>query len=162
MKDKESIPEKLTLEWIKNHARIHLVGEDFRWVFMAWRNVIFLKISKDWTPEGMDVYVNLLSELIAILSKGWDKIFLVFALSRMTFKKKDAFRYLRANWLEFLGGEDRKGCIVEENKIRRVLLKPLYTVIGKLDKIKVFPDCDEAFGWVREAMISHETITTNR
>lgn len=106
----------------------------------------------------MDVYVDRLSGLPAMLSNKWDKIFLVFDLSRMRFKKEDAFRYMRSNWLRFLDREDMKVCIVEENKMRRILLRSVYMIVGKLHKIKIFSDCNEAFGWVREAIVSYETI----
>jgi hypothetical protein len=159
LKLNESIPEKLNLEWFKKNAQIKLVGTGFRWVVHAWRNIIFLNISKEWIPEEMDEYVNRLSSLPAILSKAWNKIFLMFDLSRMEFKIEDAFQYLRANWLKILDSEEIEVCIIEESNMRRILLQSLYKIVGKLDKIKVFRDCDEAFGWVREEIISSETIT---
>lgn len=158
----ESIPEKLTLEWLKEHAQIQFGGEGLRWTLLAWQNVIYIQIDYDWKPEEMDSYVDNLSglpDMLPKLSKRWDAIFLVFDISRMKFKKEDASRYLRSNWLKFLDREDMKVCIVEESKMRRVLLRSLYRIIGKLDRIKLFPDCDEAFGWVREKILSHKTIT---
>ena len=158
MKDKESIPKKLTLEWIKTHSHIRLAGDDLRWSILAWSNIIFLKISKNWTPDEMDGYVDQLSELPEILTKQWDRIFFVFDLSRMKFRKRDAFHYLRFNWLKFLDREEIKVCIVEESKMRRLMWQSLYKIIGKLDKIKLFTDYDDAFDWVREQIINQKSL----
>jgi hypothetical protein len=155
---KTEIPEKLTLEWIDAHSHIRLVGANHRWVVMAWRNVLFLKISDVWTPADTDDYVNRLSALPGILSEQWDTIFLVFDLSRMKFRVEDAFRYLRANWLKFLDREEMKICIVDESNIRRIALRSLYKLIGKLDKIRIFHNCNESLKWVREAIINSTPI----
>ena len=159
---KPEIPEKLSLEWIENHSHIRLVGANRRWIVQAWRNVIFLKISEVWTPADTDDYVNRLSTLPGILSKVWDTIFLVFDLTCMKFRAEDAFRYLHANWLKFLDRQEMKVCIVDESNIRRIALQSLYTLVGKINKIRIFRDCDEAFEWVREAIISSSPVTSKR
>jgi len=158
----ESMPEKLSLEWLKNHSQVQFGGEGLRWTLLAWSNVIYIQINDNWKPEEMDSYVDNLSglpDMLPKLSKKWDKIYLLFDMSRMKFKREDASRYLRSNWLEFLNREDMKVCIVEENGMRRVLLRSLYRIIGRLDRIKLFSDCDEAFGWVRGEILSDKSIT---
>jgi hypothetical protein len=160
VKGEESIPEKLTLEWIEKHSLIRLVGNDNRWTITAWRNVIFLKISEKWIPDEMDGYVDRLAELPEILTKQWDRILFVFDLSLMKFRKEDAFHYLRSNWLEFLDRDDVRVCMVEENKMRRLIWRSLYTFIRKLDKIRLFADCDDAFDWVRGEIVSPVKLQT--
>jgi hypothetical protein len=150
----EPIPERLTFKWFENHARIKLVGAGTQWVVMGWRNIIFLRLSKKWIPDEIDAYVNRLSALSGFLSKKADKIFLIFDLSRMRLKKKDTFRYLRANWFEFLANDDVQVCIVDEGNLRRIILRSLYRIVGQLEKFKIFRDCDRAFAWVREEIIS--------
>ena len=161
MKDKDLIPEKLTPEWIEHHSHIRLVGSGFRWTVLAWRNVIFLKISEIWTPEEMDEYVTRLSALPEILTEQWGRIFFVFDLSRMKFKEEDASRYLSSQWLAFLDREDINVCIVEESKLRRILFRSLYLFIAKLDKIKLFSSCNKAFSWIRKEILGSETSPTN-
>jgi len=153
----EPIPETLTSEWFESHARIKLVGAGAQWIVMGWRNIIFLRISKKWIPDEIDEYVNRLSVLSAFLSKAANKIFLIFDLSRMQFKKKDIFRYLHADWFKFLAREDVKVCIVEEGNLRRIILRSLYRIVGQLETVMIFCDCDEAFAWVREEIISDKT-----
>ena len=158
----EPIPERLTFEWFENHARIKLVGAGAQWVVMGWRNIIFLRISKKWIPDEIDEYVNRLSALSGFLSKKADKIFLIFDLSRMRLKKKDIFRYLRANWFEFLANDDVKVCIVDEGNLRRIILRCLYRIVGQLEKFKIFHNCDGAFAWVREEIISSKNRTNKK
>jgi hypothetical protein len=157
-KDKELIPGQLTLEWIKRHSHIRLVGNDRRWTITAWRNIIFLKISENWTPDEIDSYVDRLSELPAILTSQWDRIFFVFEFSHMKFGKEDSLEYLRLNWLNFLDREDVRVCIVDESKMRRLMWRSMYTFVRRLDRIRLFADCDDAFGWVRQEIVSHENL----
>ena len=77
------IPEKLDYEWIKGHAHIHLIGRDLRWTVTVWRNIIFLRIQKHWTPEIIEEYVNNISGLPSLLFEKWNKIFLIFDVSLM-------------------------------------------------------------------------------
>jgi hypothetical protein len=65
----------------------------------------------------------------------------------------------RPNWLEFLDREDMKVCIVEESNMRRILLRSLYKIIGKLDKIRLFLDCDQALAWAHTSLIAHKQKT---
>ena len=153
-----SIPEKLTLDWIEKHSHIHLKGDRLRWTITAWRNVIFLKINQDWTPDEITGYVDLLSELPSILSDQWPRIYFVFDLSRMGFRKEDAHLYLRTNWLQLLDRENMRVCIVEESRMRRLIWRSLYKGIGKLDRIELFAGCDEAFEWVREQLAGEKSF----
>jgi hypothetical protein len=161
LKPNEPIPERLTFEWFENHARIKLVGAGAQWIVMGWRNIIFLRISKKWIPDEIDEYVNRLSALSGFLSKKADKIFLIFDLSRMQFKKKAIFRYLRAKWFEFLASENVKVCIVDEGNLRRIILRSLYWIVGQLEKFKIFRNRDGAFAWVQEEILRSETSPTN-
>jgi hypothetical protein len=156
---KDLVPEKLTLQWVESHSYIRLIGADHRWIVLVWRNVIFLRISDVWTPEDTDDYINRLSALPNILSGEWDTIFFVFDLTRMKFRVEDTVRYLRANWIKFLDNEDMKVCIVDKSKIRRIALQSLHTLIGKLDKIRIFRDCSEAFKWVHEVIVNSTSAT---
>ena len=155
----EPIPEKLTFEWFENRARIKLVGAEARWVVMGWRNIIFVRIHKKWIPDEIDTYVNRLSTLSDYLSKDRNMLFLIFDLSHMRLKKTEIFRYLRAYWFEFLAGDDVNVCIVEEGNLRRVMLRSLSRIIGRLEKIKIFRDCDESFAWIQEEILSSKTST---
>ena len=155
----EPIPERLTFKCFENHARIKLVGAGAQWVVMGWRNIIFLRISKKWIPDEIDVYVNRLSALSGFLSKKADKIFFIFDLSGMRLKIKNTFRYLRANWFGSMASEDVKVCIVDEGNLRRIILRSLYRIVGQSEKLKIFRDCDGAFAWVREEIISSKTRT---
>jgi hypothetical protein len=160
-KQTATIPEKLTLGWLKDHAQIQFGGDELRWALLAWQNIIFIQISNEWKPEELDSHADNLSglpDMLPKLSKRWDKIFLVFDMSRMKSKREDASRYLRSNWLDFLNREDMKVCIVEGNRIRRALLRSLYIIIGRLGSIKLFPGCDQAFGWVRGEIRSDRSI----
>lgn len=137
------------------------MGAEARWVVMGWRNIIFLRISKKWTPIEISEYVNRLSALSGFLSKKVDTIFLIFDLSRMQFKKKDLFRYLHTKEFEYLASEDVKVCIVEEGILRRIILRTLYQILGQLEKFKIFNKCDGAFAWVRQEIVSRETRINN-
>jgi len=77
----------------------------------------------------------------------------------MRLKKKDIFRYLRANWFEFLANDDVKVCIVDEGNLRRIILRSFYRIVGLLEKFKIFHNCDGALAWVREEIISSKTRT---
>jgi hypothetical protein len=154
--NEDFVPKKLTIKWINDHSHIRLTGTGMKWIATAWRNIIFLKISQEWAPEEVEDYVNRLSVLPAILTKQWDRIFFVFDLSRMKFKIDNTFRYLRPNLIELHDREDMEICVVLESKIRRLLFRSMYTVIGKLDKLNLFADCDEAFSWVREQILCCE------
>ena len=138
------------------------MGDGAQWVVMGWRNIIFLRMSKKWIPDEIDVYVNRLSALSGFLSKKADKIFLIFDLSRMRLKKKDTFRYLRANWFGSMASEDVKVCIVDEGSLRRIILRSLYRIVGQLEKFKIFHNCDGALAWVREEIISSKNGTNKK
>jgi hypothetical protein len=156
--DKELIPEKLTLEWINKRSHIRLVGNDHRWTITAWRNIVFLKISENWTPDEIDSYVERLSELPAILTRQWDRIFFVFEFSHMKLSREDSIEYLRSNWLNFLSREDVRVCIIDESNMRRLMWQSMYTFVRKLDRIQLFAGCDDAFGWVRQEILGHENM----
>jgi hypothetical protein len=151
-----SIPEKLTLAWIEMHSHIHLKGDGLRWTLTAWRNVVFLKINEDWTPDEINGYVDLLSDLPSILSEQWARIYFVFDLSQMGFPEEDAHLYLRTNWLELLDRENMRVGVVEESRMRRLMWISLYKGFAKLDRIQLFSGCDEAFEWVRDQLLREE------
>ena len=155
--NEDLVPEKLTLKWIDDHSHMRLTGTGLRWTVTAWRNIILLKISGEWPADEVEDYVNRLSTLPTILQKKWDRIFFVFDLSPMKFKKEEMFRYLRPNLLAFHDREDVRICVVEENRMRRLLLRSLYTLAGRIDKLNLFADSDGAFSWVREQILSSET-----
>jgi hypothetical protein len=152
--DRDPIPQQLTLSWVESHAHIRLIGDGLKWMIAAWRNIIFLRISHNWTPEEVHDYAKRLSTLPGMLTRQWSRIYFVFDLSRMKFRKEDASRYLRSDLLEFLDREGIRACIVEESKRRRLLLRSFYMTIGKLDKIRLFTACDEALAWIREEILS--------
>jgi hypothetical protein len=153
----EPIPERLTLEWFENHARIKLVGAEARWVVMGWRTIVFVRVREKWKPDEIDAYINRLAELSGFLSTKANKMFLIFDVSRMRLKKIAIRRYLRATWFDYPASEDVQVCIVDEGILRRTIMRSLYRIVGQLEKFKLFCNCDGAFAWIREEIVSSKT-----
>ncbi len=155
LKDVNTIPADLNLEWIRKHAHIKLVGKDLLWSITACRNIIILKIQKHWTPKNIKEYMDHISGLPSLLLKKWNKIFLIFDVTLMEFDIKDAPRFLRLNWLKFLDREDMTTCVVQRKKLNRFLWRRLLRKIGRSEKVKVYPDCDTALNSVRSEMLTY-------
>jgi hypothetical protein len=144
---------------LRDHAQQHLVGGNGKWTVTAWNNVVFLKISKNWTPEEGDEYVSYLSGIPRILSDTWHRVFFIFDISDMVFKPEELHLYMRSKWLEILNYEDLSVCLVETKKMRRMLMRSMYTLLGKRSQIKILASPDEALEWVRMELISNKTIS---
>jgi hypothetical protein len=156
----DSIPEAPSLGWVRKHAHIHLVGKDQLWSVTAWRNIIILKIQNRWTPELIEEYLGYISELPSLVLKKWNRVFLVFDVTRMEFPIKDAPRFLKSDWLRFLDRDDMKVCIVQKNKLNRFLWRQLLWQIGKPNDAKVFSDCDAALLWIYDQVKSYAQEST--
>jgi hypothetical protein len=151
---KSWIPEELKLEWVKKHAHIRLVGKDRLWTIMACRNILVLKIQNHWTPENIQEYINRISGLPSLLLEEWNKIFLLFDVTQMEFVIRDAPHFLKSDWLRFLDRDDMITCVVQQNKFNRFLWRQLLRRIGKLNRVRLFPDYDRALAWIRNEMIT--------
>ena len=149
------IPAELNLELVKKNAHIKLVGKDQLWSITAYRNIILLKIQNHWTPENIQEYTDNISGLPSLLLEKWSRIFLLFDVTLMEFDIKDAPRFLRSNWLKFLDRDDMTTCIVHRKKMNRFLWRQLLWQIGKLEKVKVFSDCNAALTWIRKETMSY-------
>jgi hypothetical protein len=157
-----NIPEQFTLQWLHDHAQQHLVGASGKWTVTAWNNVVFLKISKLWTPEESDEYVDHLSGIPRILKEKWERVYFIFDISAMVFKPEDLHLYMRAKWLRTLDHEDQSFCLVEANRMRRVLMRSMYTLLGKRNRIQIFASTEEALEWVRVELLSSRTNLKNK
>jgi hypothetical protein len=143
-----NLPEKLTFAWLCQHAQLHLVSAEDKWTITAWKNVVCLKIRGGWTPEEAEEYVHHFAGLPGMLECRWDKIYLVFDISDMRFRRQDAHLYLRSNWLETIDRKELAVCIVEKKRMRRLLWHSLYTLVGKRNRVKLVAATDEALAWV--------------
>ena len=152
-----NIPKRLTLSWLHDQAQQHLVGADGKWTVTAWNNVVYLKISKDWSPEEGDEYVGHLSGIPRVLNEKWAKAFFVFDISEMVFKPEDLHLYMRSKWFEFLDHEELSICLVEAKRTRRLLLSSMYTLLGKRNLVRIFASPDEALEWVRAELSAADT-----
>jgi len=155
LKGGNSIPEELNLKWVKAHAHIRLIAKDLQWSLMAWRNIIILEIQKYWNPNDIKEYMYRISGLPSLLLEKWNKIFLIFDVSLMEFSIKDAPRFLQPSWLTFLDRDDMKVCIVHKKKLNRFLWRQLLWQIKKLNRAKVFSDCDAALTWIRSEIFPY-------
>jgi len=158
---KSSLPEELNFEWVKKHAHIRLVGKDRLWSIKACRNIIVLKIQNHWGPENIEEHLLHISGLPSLLLEKWDKVFLIFDVTQMEFAIRDAPRFLKTDWLRFLDRDDMITCIVQQNKFNRFLWRQLLRQIGKLNRVRLFPDCDRALAWVRDQMIAEAQVSTS-
>jgi hypothetical protein len=79
------VTERLTLEWLRDHSRQHLIGANGKWGVTAWNNVVYLKISERWTPEEGDVYVEHLTAIPGMLGSKWGRVFFLLDISDMTY-----------------------------------------------------------------------------
>jgi hypothetical protein len=154
LRDVTTIPEELNLDWITKHAHIKLAGKDLIWSIIACRNIIILTIRNHWTPKTVKDYMEHISGLPSLLLEKWNDIYLIFDVTLMDFDIKDAPRFLRSNWLKFLDRDDMTTCMVHRKKLSRFLWKQLLWQIGKLNEVKVFPDCDAALTWIRSRTIT--------
>lgn len=155
LKCENAMPEELNLEWVRKHAHIHLIGKDLRWSITACRNIIILKIQKHWTTRHIKEYLDHISGLTSLLLENWNRIFLIFDVILMEFTIKEAQCFLQLNRLRVLDREDMIICIVAKKELIRLLWKRLLSQIGKLNRIRVFSDCDAALTWIRLEMINH-------
>jgi hypothetical protein len=153
------VPQRFTLQWLHDHAQQYLVGANSKWTVTAWNNVVFLKISKNWTPDEGEEYVGKLSGIPRILGEDWSKVFFIFDISEMVFKPEDLHLYMRSKWLEVLEHEGMSICLVETKKMRRMLLSSMYKLLGKRNRIQIFASPDEALEWVRVELISDKTLS---
>jgi hypothetical protein len=147
------VSENITLRWLHDHAQQHYVGADGKWTVTAWNNVVFLKISKNWTPEEGEEYVGYLSGIPRILNQKWERIYFIFDISEMVFKPEDLHLYMRSKWLETLEHEELSVCLVESKKMRRMLMSSMYKLLGKRDRIHIFASPERALEWVRVELV---------
>ena len=152
-KSKSAIPVRLSLEWVKKHAHVHLVGENQLWTITACRNIVLLKIQNHWTPEKIEEYLQYMSEIPSILLEEWSRIFLIFDVTHMDFAIREAPRFLKSDWLTFIDRNDMTTCVVQGKTFRRFLWRQLLRRIGKLNRAKLFPDCDRALTWISKEMV---------
>ena len=155
--NKTSIPEKLNLKWIGEHAHLHLVGRDRLWIITACQNIILLKIQNHWTPDDVKEHMILTSGLPSLILENWNRIFFIFDVTLMDFAIKDGPRFLKSDWLRFLDRDDIITCVVHKNKFNRFLWRQLLRQIGKLNKVKLFPDCNTALAWIHNEKITQSS-----
>jgi len=159
LKSESAIPEQLNLEWVEEHAHLRLIGENQLWTLIACRNIILLKIQNHWTLENIEEYLRYISAIPFIMLKEWGKIFLIFDVTLMDFAIRDAPRFLKSDSLGFMDRDDMITCVVQSNTFRRFLWRQLLRRIGKLSKVRLFPDCDTALAWIRNEMIIKTEIS---
>jgi hypothetical protein len=160
IEDESSMPKELTIELVNKQAHIRLVGKNQLWTIVAYRNIILLKIQNRWTAENIKEYMKHISGLPSLLLEEWNKIFLVFDVTLMDFAIRDAPRFLKSDWLRFMDRDDMITCVVQKNKFNRFLWRQLLRQIGKLNRVRLFSDCDRALAWIRDEMIN-EAIDCN-
>jgi len=152
---KPSLPEELNVEWVRKHAHIHLTGKDKLWSIMTCRNIVLLQIRNYWTPENIREYMNHISGLPLLLLEEWKRIFLIFDVTRMNLALRDARKFLKLDWLRFLDWDHMITCVVQQSSFKRFLWRRLLRQIGKLNRVRIFPDCDLALAWIRDDMIKN-------
>jgi hypothetical protein len=142
-------PEKLALDWVVQHANMHLIGADQKWRIVTWRNLAYVRISGVWTGIQAQEYVSRISGIPMVLDQVYDKTYLVLEINRMKFKPEEAFQYLHTEWLQILDQDNLAVAIVERNAARRQLWQALHAVVGKLNRVKFFSTANQALAWVR-------------
>jgi hypothetical protein len=153
LKDKSSLPEELNFKWVKKHAHIRLSGKDRLWTINAYRNIIVLEIQNHWSPEDIKEHLLSITGLPSLLLEKWNKVFLVFVVSFMDFAIRDAPRFLKSDWLSFLDRDDMTTCIVQKSKFNQILWRKLLRRIGKLNRVRLFSECDHALAWIRNEIV---------
>jgi len=151
-------PERLTLDWVVEHANMHLVGADQKWRIVTWRKLAYIRITGVWTATEAQEYVGRISGIPMILDQAYDKTYLVLEINRMKFKPEEAFQYLHVNWLKVLEQEKLAVAIVERDGARRQLWRALHAVVGKRDRVKLFATANQALAWVRAGLSAGEPV----
>ncbi len=151
----------LTIQRLKDEAERHLRA--LEWSLWAYKQVVYVEVHENVSIAAAD---NCLSEVWGIFmqkSKEYASVFLLLDTKAIALQSSKLRQFIDHEWGFILDRPEYIVCFIDHSAMKRVIWEAMFTLLGKQEQIKIFPDSAAALRWVEKlAPVAEKTSSRRR